>query len=306
MLSELASEEERTTFVVDALTTAGVPRSDALTTACVLLAADARGCEAHGAAALESNLARIRQGLLETNPQRRIVRETDTSILIDAGNGLGYPAAVFAMERVIEKARGSGSAFGTVRNSNDFGIAAYYAMLALPHDMIGIASSNAARATAPTFGAQPMLGANPLAFAIPANKEPAFVLDFATTQPYRGVLLPLGGAGTETGGHKGYGLGLLVDILCGVLSGGAFGEELPRAGDAAEPGKVSHFFGAVRIDGFRDPAAFKDDMDALLREHKDSEKAPGHDRIYVAGEPEWERANHPTEELWPKPRPKSA
>ena len=294
------------TFVVDALESAGVPHADALTVADVLLAADARGLRAHGVAALESTLARIRQGLLEPTADRRVVRETATSILIDGGNGLGYAAAKFTMEKVIEKAWTSGTAFGTVRKSNDFGIAAYYAMLALPHDMIGIASTNAPRASAPTFGLDPMLGANPIAFAIPANKEPPFVLDFATSQPGPDGLLPLGGTGTETGGHKGYGLGLLVDILCGVLSGGAFGEELACMDGPAEGGKVSHFFGAFRIDGFREPAAFKDDMDALLREHKDSEKAPGHDRIYVAGEPEWERVNHPTEESWPKPRPNHA
>jgi LDH2 family malate/lactate/ureidoglycolate dehydrogenase len=123
-----------------------------------------------------------------------------------------------------------------------------------------------------------LLGKNPLAFAAPANAEPPFVLDFATTTD-----VPLGGLGTETGGHKGYGLSLLVEILCGALSQGAFGDAA-----AGEPGKIAHFFGAFRIDGFREPQAFKDDLDRLLHDYKESRKAPGAERIYVAGEPEWE------------------
>ena len=105
----------------------------------------------------------------------------------------------------------------------------------------------------------------------------------------KGALLPLGGFGIDNGGHKGYGLGLLVDILCGVLSGGAFGNDLPKPNSPPEPGKISHFFGAFRIDGFRDVADFKRDMDRELRAFKDSEKAPGQDRIYVAGEIEHEK-----------------
>jgi LDH2 family malate/lactate/ureidoglycolate dehydrogenase len=210
-----------------------------------------------------------------------------------------------------------------VRNSNHFGIAGYYAMLALDRDMIGIASTNSVRYGAPTFGRDIMLGTNPLAFAIPAKNEPAFVLDFATTTvpkgklevynrkgkqlnpgwaidasghetldpqvALKGALLPLGGYGVDNGGHKGYGLGLLVDILCGVLSGGAFGNDLPNPSDGPLPGKISHFFAAFKIDGFRDPEQFKADMDTELRAFKDSAKAPGHDRIYVAGEIEHEK-----------------
>jgi LDH2 family malate/lactate/ureidoglycolate dehydrogenase len=168
-----------------------------------------------------------------------------------------------------------------------------------------------------------LLGTNPWAYAIPAKDEPAFVLDFATTTVPRGklevynrkekqlnpgwaidadghetldpqtaltgALLPLGGFGVDGGGHKGYGLGLLVDIMCGVLSGGAFGSDTPLPSDGPQPGKISHFFGAFRIDGFRDVAAFRADMDRELRTFKDSRKVPGQDRIYVAGEIEYEK-----------------
>jgi LDH2 family malate/lactate/ureidoglycolate dehydrogenase len=113
-----------------------------------------------------------------------------------------------------------------------------------------------------------------------------------TTDPdeaLRGALLPLGGFGTDNGGHKGYGLGMLVDILCGVLSGGAFGNGLPLVKDTME-GAISHWFGAFRVDGFRDVDAFKADMDKELRAFKDSQKVRGADRIYVAGEIEFEKA----------------
>jgi L-2-hydroxycarboxylate dehydrogenase (NAD+) len=320
----LATEPGLRTFVTTVLEKVGVPAEDAATVADVLIAADLRGVESHGVARLESYyVSRIRAGQLDPHPELKTVRETPTSVLTDAGNGLGHPAGKRTMERVLDKAAQSGAAFGAVRNSNHFGIAGYYAMLALDRDMIGIASTNSVRYGAPTFGRDILLGTNPLAFAIPAKNEPAFVLDFATTTvpkgklevynrkgkqlnpgwaidanghetldpqvALKGALLPLGGYGVDNGGHKGYGLGLLVDILCGVLSGGAFGNDLPSPSDGPLPGKISHFFAAFKIDGFREPEQFKADMDTELRAFKDSAKAPGHDRIYVAGEIEHEK-----------------
>ena len=320
----LAAEPELKRFVSTALTKVGVAPDDATIVADVLVAADLRGIESHGVARLESYYVnRIREGQLEAKPDVETVRETPTSLLVDAGNGLGHPTAKRTMDRILQKADASGAAFGAVRNSNHYGIAGYYAMMALDRDTIGIASTNSVRYGAPTFGKDVLLGTNPLAFAIPAKNEPAFVLDFATTTvpkgklevynrkekklnpgwaidahgnetldpqvALKGALLPLGGYGTDNGGHKGYGLGLLVDILCGVLSGGAFGNDLPLPSDPPLPGKISHFFAAFKIDGFRDPEQFKADMDTELRAFKDSQKAPGHDRIYVAGEVEYEK-----------------
>ncbi|MDQ2680691.1 MAG: Ldh family oxidoreductase [Candidatus Eremiobacteraeota bacterium] len=318
----LSTEQKLKDFTRAALRAVGVSDEHAATVSEVLTASDLRGIESHGIARLESYyVSRIRNAKLNPKPSYQIVRETQTSVLYDADNGLGHPVGRLAMEKVIEKAREHGAAFGAVRNSNHFGIAGYYAMLALEHDMIGMASTNSVRYGAPTFGRDVMLGTNPLAFAIPTGKEPPFVLDFATTtvpkgklevykrkgkplaegwaidgdgQPttepdaaLRGALLPLGGFGTEHGGHKGYGLGLLVDILCGVLSGGNFGPNLPVVTDTM-PGAISHWFGAFRVDGFRDVAQFKADMDIELRAFKDGAKIAGQDRIYVAGEIEYE------------------
>ncbi|GAC1543159.1 MAG: Ldh family oxidoreductase [Candidatus Velthaea sp.] len=320
----LAREAGLKTFVQSILSKVDVTPEDAAIVADVLVSADLRGVESHGVARLESYyVSRLRTGLIEKHPKIETVRETDTSILIDAGNGLGHPAAKRAMEAVIEKAGKHGAAFGAVRNSNHYGIAGYYAMMALEQDLIGMASTNSVRFGAPTYGRDIMLGTNPLAFAIPTGKEPAFVLDFATTTVPRGklevygrkgkqlnpgwaidengvetidpqvalkgALLPLGGFGVDNGGHKGYGLGLLVDIFCGVLSGGKFGNGTPRPSDGPQPGAISHWFSAFRVDGFRDVDEFKRDMDKELRDFKDSAKIPGHDRIYVAGEIEHEK-----------------
>ncbi|MEO9171244.1 MAG: Ldh family oxidoreductase [Candidatus Baltobacteraceae bacterium] len=320
---QLSSDSKLGAFVAEVLTKLGVAREHAEAVGDVLVAADLRGVESHGVARLNSYyVSRIRNGHMKPRPHYEIVRETETTVLYDADNGLGHPVAKMTMEKVIEKAAKQGSAFGAVRNSNHYGIAGYYAMLALDHNMIGIASTNSVKYGAPTFGRDVMLGTNPLAFAIPAGKEPAFVLDFATTTvpkgklevykrkglplkdgwaidengkmtedpdaALRGALLPLGGFGTDHSGHKGYGLGLLVDILCGVLSGGAFGPSLPRVSDTME-GAISHWFGAFRIDGFRDIEQFKADMDKELRFFKDSQKVQGQDRIYVAGEIEYEK-----------------
>lgn len=330
-MPDVATSEYRTSkeatlknFVANVLVHVGVAPADAAVVADVLVLADLRGIESHGVARLESYyVSRLRKGLMVPKPTVTTVRETPSSILLDAGNGLGHPTSKHAMEKVIEKAKANGSAFGAVRNSNHYGIAGYYAMMALEHDLIGVASTNTVRYGAPTFGRDMLLGTNPFAYAIPAKNEPDFVLDFATTtvprgkievynrkeQPLKhgwaidaqghettdpqtalkGALLPLGGFGTEGGGHKGYGLGLLVDILCGVLSGGAFGLDLPLPSDGPKPGAIGHWFGAFRIDGFRDVDAFRADMDRELRAFKDSQKAPGQERIYVAGEIEYEK-----------------
>jgi LDH2 family malate/lactate/ureidoglycolate dehydrogenase len=318
-------EAELLAFVERALTRVGVDGEQARIVADVLVAADRRGIESHGVARLRwFYVDRIRNGRIAAHPTYTIARETPTSLLLDAGNGLGHPASHRAMTLAIEKARESGIAFAAVRNSNHYGIAGYYAMMALEHDMIGICSTDSAHFAVPTFGRTPMQGTNPFAFAIPAGNEPAFVLDFATTtvtygklEVYErkglklkpgwavdnegkpaddpavrhggGSLLPLGGFGTENGGHKGYGLGALSEMLTGVLAAGWFGAALTIPESPTAPsGITSHFFGAIRIDALRNVDAFKRDMDRELRAFKDSTPAPGQNRIYVAGEIEHE------------------
>jgi L-2-hydroxycarboxylate dehydrogenase (NAD+) len=308
-------------FVTRAIEAVGVGPEDAKLVADVLTTSDIRGIESHGVARLETfYVDRILDGTIDARAVATTIHETPTLLAVDAQNGLGHPVAVRTMRRAIAKAAEHGCAIATVRRSNHFGIAGYYAMLALEHDMIGIAATNSAGLAAPTFGRSLMLGTNPLAFAVPAEDGDAFVLDMATTtvalgkleiakrlgKPLKagwaidsegnettdpvagmsGALLPLGGYGTENGGHKGYGLGLLVDILCGVLGGGTYGPDLRRTGGLLDPAIVSHFFAAIRIDGFRDPALFKADLSRELLAMRESPPLFGVERVLTAGEPE--------------------
>ncbi len=257
-----------------------------------------------------------------------VVRETPSSIVLNANGGMGAPAGVKAMGAVIEKAETNGAAFGCVHDSNHFGIAGYYAMMALNRDMLGIAMTNTAALGVPTFGRQVAYGTNPLAFCAPADAEKAFVLDMSTTVVTRGKIevydnrdkdlplgwavdktgrsaeapreilddmfnrlgggiLPLGGEGDAFGGHKGYGLAVMVDILCAVLGGAPFGTDI--CDTETSSARVSHFFGAISIDRFRDPADFRRDMDVMLGRLRQSPPADGSERVYFAGQKEFEK-----------------
>jgi LDH2 family malate/lactate/ureidoglycolate dehydrogenase len=309
-------------FVARALRAVGVSAADAGDVADVLTAADLRGVESHGIARLDTfYVRRIEAGVVNARPRYTALSDRPTQLALDAGNGLGHPAGIYAMRKVLGKARERGLAFATVRNSNHYGIAAYYAMLALEHGMIGLSMTNSTHLAVPTFGRQKTQGTNPIAVAIPADGHPPFVLDMATTgvtfgrlevserkaKPLKpgwavdaegretldptiamtkGALLPLGGYGTENGGHKGYGLGALVEILCGVLSGGLFGTALGLDERGLHGGTVGHFFGAFRIDALRDADGFARDLGRELSTFEQSRPAPGAERVITPGEPE--------------------
>ena len=222
----------------------------------VLVASDLRGVDTHGVIRFNPHawyVKWLRDGAMTAKPNIRVITENASTALLDADNGMGFVAGHRAMEIAIKKAKQSGVGIVTVRNSRHYGMSAYYSMLALPHDMIGIAMTNASRQVVPTFGREARFGTNPISFAIPAKDEQPFVLDMATTTAAAGKLelairlgkpvptgwalnekaepttdpkvaqqarrlLPLGGS-RESGSHKGYGLGILVEILCGVLTG---------------------------------------------------------------------------------------
>ncbi|MFB0527820.1 MAG: Ldh family oxidoreductase, partial [bacterium] len=228
-----------------------------------------------------------------------------------------------------EIAEKTGVGFVGVKNSNHFGIAGYYSTMALEKDMIGISLTNARFSVAPTFGAEPVLGTNPISVAVPTGGPFPFVLDMATSIIQRGkmevlereneemlsgwaidengntltdpekvtqgifarkaALLPLGGIGEEFGGHKGYGLGLLVDILCACLTGANYGLHLSRSKKGGY--NLGHFLGAIKIELFRPLDEFKKTMDSMFREIKGSKRFPGEKRIYIAGEKEFEMEN---------------
>jgi L-2-hydroxycarboxylate dehydrogenase (NAD+) len=306
----------------------GLSEEDAQVSADVLVAADARGIPSHGVARLRRYINGLQSGLMLPRAPVEVVMDTPSSRVVDAHGAMGQPVSAQTMRAVIEKARMNGAAFGCVRDSNHFGIAGYYAMLALPEDMLGIAMTNTAALGVPTFGREAFFGTNPLAFAAPADQERAFVLDMSTTVVTRGKIevydrlrkelpvgwavdktgrpardahtlladmgarvgggiLPLGGLGEEFGGHKGYGLAVMVDILCAVLCGAPFGRDVADTGTSSA--RVSHFFGAVRIDRFRDPLGFRRDLDRLLYALRTAPVAEGAERIYFAGLKEFEK-----------------
>ncbi len=302
----------------------GVPADDARVTADVLVSADERGIDSHGVTRLYTYYGRrLERKTTDPASPTRVVKETPTTLLLDGGNGLGPVVAHRAMTRCLEKAKETGLALVSVRNSNHFGIAGYYAMMALPHGMVGVSLTNSQPFVAPTYSRAGILGTNPIAVAAPAGKERPFVLDMATSivslgkiqvhsktnEPIplgwgitkggeqtenpgavldNGALQPLGGP-DHLRGYKGYGLALLVDILSGVLSGAATGSHVGRPTDDGTA-NVGHFFLAIRVDAIRDLGLFQDGMDGLIREMKDAAKVPGQDRVYIHGEKEFDRA----------------
>jgi len=308
-----------------------VPPQDAHVTADNLVQADLRGIGSHGVARLRRYVNGLRNGMMLAHPNVQVAHETATTALIDGGGGLGQPVSMRAMKLAIQKAQESGAGFVAVRNSNHYGIAGYYALMALEYEMIGISMTNADVLVVPTFGRDAMLGTNPISVAAPAGQERPFVLDMATSTVPRGKLevyqrqskpmplgwatdergvptedagrvldnfatraggglLPLGGAGELMSGHKGYGLALLVDILCGVLPGAGYANTIyPKTPDGKPlPADVGHFFGALRVDAFRPVDEFKATLDDIIRRLKDSPKAEGAERIYIHGEKEFE------------------
>jgi LDH2 family malate/lactate/ureidoglycolate dehydrogenase len=313
------------TFAARAFERVGVAAEDARIAADVLVAADLRGVESHGVARLHHYLAHLKQGQVTTDLRFNIVRECPTTLAIDAGNGLGMVAAYRAMQTTIERAAQYGSAAVAVRNSNHFGIAGYYAMMALPHDMIGIAMCNASPNVVPFGGSRAMLGTNPIAWAIPCGQEPAIVMDMATSGISYGKIevalrtgatiplgwalgedglptadareasrarriLPLGGF-TEGTGYKGYALSTVVESLCHALAGASMSMQIMAVqGRGTRPSNIGHFFAAYRVDGFRALDEFKQDMDALVRTLRSCPTQTGVAEVLLPGEKEFRTA----------------
>lgn len=314
-------KEGLTRFCAAVFEKLGVPPSDAKIAADILVLADLRDKGSHGVARLGRYVEGLKKGIMVPTDKSQVVHETATTALIDGGRSLGQVVGHRAMALAIEKAKAHGTGFVTVRNSNHYGIAGYYALMAVPHGCIGISMTNAAPLVVPTFGRDALLGTNPIAVAVPAEGEP-FLFDAATSVVPRGKLevyerqgkpmpfgwavdargkgttnatevlenlgkrggggiLPLGGEGEEFSGHKGYGLAMVVEILSSVLAGGAFGLGTYAAEGSAN---IAHFFGAIRVDAFRPLADVSRDLRTFLDQVRNSPKAEGHERVYVHGE----------------------
>lgn len=317
-------------FMIDVFQGLGLPEADAQISAEVLITSDLRGIDSHGIGRLKYYYDRIRRGQHQTETRFEIVKETETTALVDGHHGTGHVIACRAMKLAMDKARRYGTGAVAVRNSTHFGIAGYYPLMAAQAGMLGLAVTNARPSIAPTFGTEPMLGTNPIAFAVPSDMPYPFCLDMATSICQRGkievadraekpvpqgwvidergepmtdapailaglssataALLPLGGVGEAFAGYKGYGLATMVEILSAALSGGVFMRDLLGfAQDGSpQPYRVGHFFLALDIEHILPLPVFKRITGDMMRTLQDSRKAPGHERIYVAGEKEHE------------------
>jgi len=282
-----------------------------------LIFANLRGVDSHGVIRMKIYADRLRLGGFKAKARPKVVRENQSSALIDAQHGVGQVAASAAMKLAIRKARKSGAAVVAVKNSNHFGASAFYTMQAIEHGMIGFAATNSGPTMAPTGGREGRLGNNAMALAVPAEKFPPIVLDMATGAAAWGKIfvaqqkktkipatwaLDKHGAPTDDpnaaadhgliqpfGGYKGYGLSLLIDILTGVLSGGAFSTHVRTLYKQIEtPSRISHTCAALRIDAFIPLANFRRRMDEIIELMHSCPTAPGVERIFVPGEIEHE------------------
>jgi LDH2 family malate/lactate/ureidoglycolate dehydrogenase len=293
----------------------GLPEADAALVTDALVSADLRGVDSHGVTRVPIYVKRLRLGLIEPRPSIRLAGDHGAVAVLDGGNGMGQVVASRAIEEAIRRASQHGVGLVGVRNSNHFGMAAYFAMQTLEHDMVGVALSNAPATMAPLGGARPYLGTNPLAIAVPAGDEPPIVLDMAMSTVARGkiilaaqegVPIPEGWAvdsdGEPTtdpgkalegmvepmGGAKGYGLATMVEVLAGVLVGAAFGPHIGALYDnLTSPQRLGHLLAAIDVQRFDAADRFKERMDRLIQEIRAVPRARHVERIYLPGEIEW-------------------
>lgn len=311
-------------FVVEVMKKLGCDAEKADAVAEVLVEADMRGITSHGVARLKRYMDHIREGIIDPSAEPSIIFETPISIVVDGKNGVGQYVAKWVMRKVVEKAKLHGACFATVRNSNHYGIAGYYAEMAVKDKLMGVSMTNSAPLVVHTFAREPLLGTNPIALAFPTNEKYPILVDMATSVVPRGKLevysrlgkkipvgwavdetghsttdpekvligiknrkagiLPLGGEGETFGGHKGYGLALIVELLTSGLSLGHFSFDTYK-----EKGNITHFFAAVDLSLFGDPNEIMKHVNVLISSLKNAKKAVGCNRIYVHGEKEYEK-----------------
>ncbi|MDD2582734.1 MAG: Ldh family oxidoreductase [Desulfuromonadaceae bacterium] len=317
-------------FMIAVFNKIGVPLEDAKICADVLIASDLRGIESHGIGRLKMYYDRIKLGIQSPETKIDIIKDRYATAVWDGNHGMGHVIAHKAMQTAIDKAKLYGLGSVAVRNSTHYGICGYYADMATKQDMIGLTFTNARPSICPTNGVAPMLGTNPICFGAPTNLPYPFIYDAATsisqrgkveqyareekpTPPYWAInrqgepqtdtqkllkdlvdqsasMLPLGGTEEVTGSHKGYGLGMMVEILSAALQNGSYLNGLWGQDKDGKPAPycLGHFFLALNIDFFTELDDFKRISTDICKQLQASELFPGRDRIWVAGEKEYE------------------
>jgi LDH2 family malate/lactate/ureidoglycolate dehydrogenase len=305
-----------------------VPKDQAAVIARIIVEADLRGIESHGVLRLPAYIRRVQTGTMTAATEPKLLRERGASVLMDAQHGFGQIAGVQAMNEAISRAKEYGIGLVAVRNSGHFGIAAYYAMMALPQKMIGMVTANAAPSMSAWGGTIPVLGTNPICVAVPTGGDVDIVLDMASSLVARGKIrfaasqgesIPLGwaldaqGLPTEDpaaamtgtllpiGGPKGYGLALVADILAGVLTGAEFGSRVAATDELDRLVSAGFVVQAVDIAAFAEPARFEQDIQSMIAEIRNSPRASGVERIYLPGEIEWLKKQERLEKGIPVP-----
>jgi len=310
--------EDLRRFVTEVFERLDVPPEDARVGAETLVHADLLGIDSHGVAHVARHpgyVVGLRGGWVNPHPQVRVLRETPSTVALDADGGLGVAVAPRAMARALDKAAAVGCGFAAVRNSRHIGAAAHYSLMALDRGMIGIAMCNGpGTAMVPTFGREARLSTNPVSVAAPARQGAPFMMDFGTTvvaggkmelalrdnkpvpaawlrdkagRPSTdprdffagGTIPPLGGD-AETGGYKGYALAVMVDVLSGVLSGTGYGAMLSLQTQGV-------FLGAWQVEAFLPFDDFTGMLDKALGTLRETPPADGHERVLTPGEREW-------------------
>ena len=303
--------EELLKLVVAVFKRCGMSQADAALLADSLVDADLCGTHSHGVLRVPEYVEKLTVKGVNLTAKPEVVREGPSFVIVDGRNSMGQLGAALAMRKVIDKAAQTGIAAGAIRGSNHCGAMAYFARMALPHDMIGIATTNALPTMAPWGGAERLLGINPIAISVPAGEMSPIVYDAAFSgsshgkiriYEQKGMHLPEGwaldregqpttdpkvaidGLLAPTGGFKGAGLAMVMGILSSMLSGASYGTELGSIEDGPIPGADGHFVAAVHIASFENIKRFKSRVDAAIQQIHDCQLAPGFDQVYAPGE----------------------
>lgn len=316
----------------------GMPENQADETASIMVAADLRGIDSHGVAMFDLYAEHRAMGKIVWAPEIKIVRQNPATALVDGGGGLGHCPGALAMRLAVEKAKAVGVGAVAVRNSNHYGAAGVYALMAAATGLIGVSTTSVWNtAIVPTFGTDPMFGTNPIAFAAPAGKNPPFVLDMATSTVAIGKVklakllghdIPEGwvvdaagkpitdaavaiagvrrftplGSSRQMGGHKGYGLAAMVEILSTMLPGAWWATTRERDHPNADRFNVGHFMLALDPRAFRDDDGFEADLGAMIDELHAATCADADQPVLVAGDPEREAVEERTRDGIPLPK----
>ncbi len=303
--------EELLELVTAVFERCGMPQADAALLADSLVDADLCGTHSHGVLRVPEYVEKLTTQGVNPTAKPEVVGQGPSFVIVDGRNAMGQIGAALAMRKVIDKAAKTGIAAGAIRGSNHCGAMAYFARMALPHDMIGIATTNALPTMAPWGGAERLLGINPIAFSVPAGKMTPIVYDAAFSgsshgkiriYQQKGMRLPEGWAldreGQPTtdpkvaidgllapiGGFKGAGLAMIMGILSSMLSGASYGTELGSIEEGPIPGADGHFVAAIHIPSFENIPRFKSRVDAAIQQIHDCQLASGFDQVYAPGE----------------------